>query len=1189
MHLSIRIISYILMSVLLSYDAYAQSSFRATTYNKDNGMPSELIKSTAIDKHGFLWLATDEGLVRFNGHKFKYYREELPSPYVKSILLSKSGKLLATTDLGFIEITTEVNSASFRTIIEGRTSNTDSLLWFPKLLFEDKKGDIWFSDNTAIYYYNHERVRRIILPEKNHSYNWQRACSFAEGEMDNLLVFSEPGYVYSYNYATEDLTEVAIEAPLGTINHALKIGVAEYIISAGKKTFIASIKDSVDVSYTKENTDYSYFLMYGDVVLAASWSDGIHIVEKNANFAHRKIQGYHFQSANFIFSNNAKQVWCSSDNGVVLLQPEVFSSYFQKYTKQYIQDFEAKNGNCYFTNGTDVFLVDSNFKTTKILSTPKSTTIQILPTTNGVWCANNKAQLNLWEEGRLKKQVDLSDLGGTCFSLTEHNGFWLCQDGNSSLVYVGESERKQYGNTKGLTGRPVTSVVGADGNLYVGAQGDTSYFFVFDKEQDRFVNLSVPISEEHSDAVILNDIAFDSEQECIWLGTSIGLYKYKNRAIQQTKVGQEKQNAVKALSFDKATGLWLANSKGLSMLKDSNTVVFDERAGLPSKTIAYRVLKRGDDGRIWVGTAAGLGVSNTLEPSKTTPTPKFLTILNNRDTVQAESQRSFLTSSYFRIEFISPIFPSQTVRYQWRIKEENSVWKEESHYNNIEFNNMKVGSYTLQLRAVQTGNFIWSTPAQFEFEIHLPWYKTLAFWLSFLAALLGIIVLVVRINTNRLKQEKKNLEELVNIRTREILNSKDKIKASEQQLLASKIELQDTLYVLETTNNYLHSQTLALNTSSIVSMSDSDGYITFANDNFVRLSGYTRSELIGDTHRILKSDVHSDAFFQELWSTIQTEKWRGEICNRKKNGELYWVDTSIVPFMDDNGHVYQFLSIRFDITHQKLTQRVLEKKNREIFEGIQYASVIQKILMPPFQALHDQFKDFFIFYQPRDVISGDFYWTKRIDNKILFAVADCTGHGVPGAMVSMLGMAFMNEISNLQVDPNSGLFLENLRELVKASLHQKDFQSGQNDGMDLALCIYDTETNVLQFSGANLPLYMVHQGELTELVGTPNPISYYRKEMSFKVHELLLPPGATLYMFSDGFVDQFGGDNDQKYMTRRFKNLLTSISTLPMQEQQLAIHKEFIAWKGSQKQIDDVLIMGFCFDPIPNNIEQNDS
>jgi len=264
--------------------------------------------------------------------------------------------------------------------------------------------------------------------------------------------------------------------------------------------------------------------------------------------------------------------------------------------------------------------------------------------------------------------------------------------------------------------------------------------------------------------------------------------------------------------------------------------------------------------------------------------------------------------------------------------------------------------------------------------------------------------------------------------------------------------------------------------------------------------------------------------------------------------------------------------LNFSLKTIKSQKEEIERNHNNINASINYASRIQQALLPAETFFSENFNSHFILYKPKDIVSGDFYFFKKIDDFIIIAVADCTGHGVPGAFVSMLGIAFLNEIVRKKEITTASQMLEELRHQVKITL--KD-NSGK-DGMDIALCIINTKTNILQFSGANNPLYITRNEEFVEIKATPNPIGYfYKTESSFKNNEFQLQEKDSLYMFSDGYVDQFGGEYDKKFMLTRFRELLKSIQNKSFKEQKNILNKHIENWKGKDNyQTDDILIMG---------------
>jgi len=255
---------------------------------------------------------------------------------------------------------------------------------------------------------------------------------------------------------------------------------------------------------------------------------------------------------------------------------------------------------------------------------------------------------------------------------------------------------------------------------------------------------------------------------------------------------------------------------------------------------------------------------------------------------------------------------------------------------------------------------------------------------------------------------------------------------------------------------------------------------------------------------------------------------------------------------------------------------IVEQKNKDITDSINYAKNIQEAILPK-AGVDDMFVDSFIMYRPRDIVSGDFYWIKKDENRLLIAAADCTGHGVPGAFMSILGIAFLNEIiiKNPFIEANEILNL--LRDNVIVSLHQTGKEGESKDGMDLALCVFDIKTGILQFAGANNPMYLIRNNEIKEIKPDKMPVGFHYNIQSFNNNYIELYPGDKVYIFSDGFADQFGGPKGKKFKYAQLKEILLNIYTKPMSEQKTILESTFDNWIGDLEQIDDILVIGVQF------------
>ena len=265
-----------------------------------------------------------------------------------------------------------------------------------------------------------------------------------------------------------------------------------------------------------------------------------------------------------------------------------------------------------------------------------------------------------------------------------------------------------------------------------------------------------------------------------------------------------------------------------------------------------------------------------------------------------------------------------------------------------------------------------------------------------------------------------------------------------------------------------------------------------------------------------------------------------------------------------------------DMATNQRDQIIAQKQ--AITDSIEYASIIQNALLPPDDFIKYLLPKYFILHKPRDIVSGDFYWLRQKDNKIIIIVADCTGHGVPGAFMSMLGSTLLAEIINTTEILQANEILNELREQVMISLRQTGQEGEAQDGMDLALCILDKENKELQFAGANNPLYIISNSELKEIKGDGMPVGISPEAgKSFTNHVLEIRKGDSIYMFSDGYVDQFGGSQRRKFKSNQFKQLLLDIQDKIMYDQKQILDQTINKWMNYNdgcEQIDDILVMG---------------
>lgn len=254
----------------------------------------------------------------------------------------------------------------------------------------------------------------------------------------------------------------------------------------------------------------------------------------------------------------------------------------------------------------------------------------------------------------------------------------------------------------------------------------------------------------------------------------------------------------------------------------------------------------------------------------------------------------------------------------------------------------------------------------------------------------------------------------------------------------------------------------------------------------------------------------------------------------------------------------------------------LELKDKDITDSLIYAQRIQEALLPSESYFRKHFSDSFILFKPKNIVSGDFYWIGEKGEKVFVVAADCTGHGVPGALMSMIGLKIIEKTINEDNIEIPSMILEVMNKgLEKTFSREKNIGTIIRDGMDIGLCVINRKRKKLQYAGAFLPLYLIREGNLVEISADKIIIGMNPEGLSYLDHEINLLDDDIFYIFSDGYVDQFGGSENKKFMYRRFRYLLMTIHNFPVNDQKAILEENIKTWMGNNEQVDDMMVIGF--------------
>ncbi len=375
---------------------------------------------------------------------------------------------------------------------------------------------------------------------------------------------------------------------------------------------------------------------------------------------------------------------------------------------------------------------------------------------------------------------------------------------------------------------------------------------------------------------------------------------------------------------------------------------------------------------------------------------------------------------------------------------------------------------------------------------------------------------------------------------------------------------------------------VASETENVILIMDADGTVEWVNQSFFKLNGITVDELKRQKGNTIY-EISNNPEIRTIINTAVSEKRTMvyESLNLNKEGQQIWESSTLTPIFNESGKLKKIIIIDTDVTARKNAEEIIKQKNKDITDSIQYAKRLQDAIIPPVSEIKQLLPESFVLYKPKDIVAGDFYWVEKVGGSILIAAADCTGHGVPGALVSVVCSNALNRSVREFHLSAPGEILDKVRELVVETFsHSEMFNDNSDtivqDGMDISLAAIGYQGNnvKIKWSGANNPLWYVQDGQLKEIAANKQPIGKYENEKPFTTHTLTLKQGDSLYLFTDGYADQFGGDKGKKFKPQQLNDILKVINVKNMDEQRDMLANEFEKWKGNLEQVDDVCIIG---------------
>ena len=1096
MHVAAKLI-LILLLYTLPLSLVAQN-YRLINYETSDGLSTNLTKAVVKDKQGYIWIATDDGVVRFDGKRFRKIKEGLASEYNKTIYLTKKGpkkgQIVVCNDLGVLTVEhLSGDSIRMKTIIAGNTeANDPNKVHYPKGLYEDQQGDWWISEPTSILRRSSSgKMHRYTFPKKFHTNSFVRSFSFTEVGQ-TLWAISYTGYLLRLD--TQQNAFVEVQLP-----QKIDLNGASALLAINQKTFwVGYSQGVVEINLERQAVksaeqlfkvgNVSSLVKVENRAYVGTWGKRLYQTNLGAQpKTIRAIEGFASNVVNDIYPDDENNLWVSTDEGLVLMVENEF-----QFVK--LADYEAyteginktKDGKVLLCDGAKIYVLEKNEDSfsQKIVFENALGLTSVGYAGHRYFTGNREGMLTYIEEGQTLAssakagKVDLSGYGKTIIAMTTdaQDNLWLCQyDQKAGVVKLDTLLQPTYYNqSRGISSLVTVVKENSQEALFCGARGKNTYLYQYDRVQDRFINISLPLNIASKYQFAVNDMTFDAQGQ-LWLATTHGLFCKNGNQIKRINLGGKftKEN-IKSVLIDQNGGVWLGTHIGVLKLVHNQVTLFNKTNGLSTETIAYRGFQQLANDLLFVGTANGLNViSINQQSTQSTNTPVLLNLgtttgkLNWKNT---DLELPYNTS--LRGYFVAFTYPNDAVVYQYRLKGLTDQWSETTTQNQFMIPRIPHGKYSFEVRAKQQGNYTWSKPLALTFRVKKAWYFTLLALVSYGFVFILLIWLLVYVNTLRLKKQKTKLATLVQERTIELEQKNDHLQAAYNLVNAQKQEI------------------------------------------------------------------------------------------TTRNEELYQQQEELASQRD------------FIVEKNKM----LERQSRQIKLSISAALTIQQAILPYQKKMETLLRQYFVLYRPKDVVSGDFYWLNEIEGKMIFVVADCTGHGVPGAFMTLIGNTLLDKIVRVWKITDPAEILERLHKEVRTVLKQR--YTGNSNGMD-ALVMNITngalpgERKII-YASAKMPFFYIKKGSkvVERMRGDRRHIGGVQKNKEpFSNQEASFFPGDMLYLGSDGYVDQCN-ENRKSFGTKRLNDLLTRIVDYPLPRQKEYMETALDEFKQGTPQRDDILMIG---------------
>ncbi len=802
--------------------------FQLSTYDIDKRLSRGLIKAVITDDIGFLWSATDEGVIRFDGKETVFFRDVIPGGFAKAFCKRVNGDMLVLHDFGLTQIISQPDTTYFKTLLSGYLQDLDTSLYYPKAVFEDHKGTLWIGENQAVVRYDGESFQKFRFSSQDFADNFLRSFSFAEDSQNRLWAISYNGNLYYYQPEDRQFIPVALSIDIQEVGSMHYRGEGKLWVGAKNGFFEITVTNNGQIVSSRiigdiDNVSTS-ILINPEEFYVGTFDQGLFQADLlGSGVTFKPLSVLPFPNIISLHFDPQNGLWVSGSESIGLLHPIFFKTLELEQEERTISDFTFLSDSLLLVSNEHQLYQFSlqldNWILADSLIIPASLSPRsLLVDGDRLWMGDFTGEVfyyDLSQDGLYSVDTILAGSFITQIVKDSHQNIWIAGNRRHGLIRISPDEQIRFYSQPEVQYNQV--VCESPTGVIFCANSDPDYYLsMYDPSQDTFIDISENLNFTLSNNFAVEDLAFD-EDGSLLIATSDGLLRYQLNPISQTASRAQRidlgvvpiDESIKSVVQSDGV-IWIATSQGLIMFQNDQSLLYDRSSGLPSRNLTARGLQVDNEGEVWIATAQGLAyLSSSNSSQSVTPTPIFQNLTFNGERAVSDSDTPvFPYDTYLNATFISLSYPADQLQYQTQIMGLDSTWVNQGTDNRIFVPRFPEGEYTLQVRAQQHGGFRWSDPLSYTFAIARPWYTKGWAWALYALLIVGVVIIFNKLYHWHLLRKNRQLETIVQKRTEEVRQQSDQI--IEQNERYRKLKEQQLEQEIEYRNKQLTSYTLNL-------------------------------------------------------------------------------------------------------------------------------------------------------------------------------------------------------------------------------------------------------------------------------------------------------------------------------------------------------------------------------------------